>query len=70
MREYLAFGLRLINGANIKLFENKFDTSIEIFSKEIDKLTSLELIVNNDVRLTPTVKGLDLWNKVFMTLLD
>jgi len=69
MREYLAFGLRLINGIDINIFEEKFEISIKEFAEELEKLVSLNLIIQKKDKFLPTSKGLDLWNIIFIHLM-
>lgn len=66
LREYIILKLRLIEGVNIEVADQKFGVNIlEKFKKEILKMKNYKLLetVNNNMRLTQ--KGLDLANVVW-----
>ena len=65
-KEYMMLGLRKINGVSISKFEEKFHMNpVYYFKKEIDKLTSYDLIEIDSDYIRLTKKGIDLANIVF-----
>ena len=59
-------GLRLIEGINLKEFEERFQTPLYyIYNKELNELSELGLIELTDERLKLSEKGLYLANEVF-----
>ena len=65
-KEYMMLGLRKIDGVSISKFEELFNLNpLYYFKKEIDKLTSYDLIEINDDYIRLTKKGIDFANIVF-----
>jgi oxygen-independent coproporphyrinogen-3 oxidase len=67
MKEYMVLGLRKIEGVHISEFKNKFvDNPLYVFRKELNKLTSEDLLIIDDDVIKLTSKGLDFANLVWM----
>lgn len=66
IKEYCILQLRLKDGINLKSFYSKFKKDIfELYSVEINKLISEELLVHNNDNIYLTNKGKDLANIVW-----
>ena len=66
MEETVFLGLRLLEGVNLQSFERRFQkTLLEVFDKEIHKLTTKGLLEQSNGHLKLTEKALPLANQVF-----
>lgn len=67
MEETVFLGLRLLEGVNLQSFERRFQkTLLEVFDKEIHKLTTKGLLEQSNGHLKLTEKALPLANQVFV----
>ncbi|MEN8905894.1 MAG: radical SAM family heme chaperone HemW [Clostridiales bacterium] len=67
IKEHIILGLRLIEGINLIDFENKFKINIkDLYYDKIKLLIHKNLIIEDDLYLKLTEKGLDLSNQVFI----
>ena len=67
MKEFMLLGLRKIWGVQISKFKEKFvDNPLYVFRKELEKLSSEELIEIDGDFIKLTSKGIDLANQVWM----
>lgn len=70
MSETLVLGLRLLDGINIKRFEERFGKSLSLeFGEKIKKLQEEQLLEYDTNRLKLTDKGIFFSNEVFVELL-
>lgn len=66
MDEYMILGLRMIEGVNVKEFENKFLTNPKVrYKKQLEKLNNMGLIKLNEESIKLTLKGIDFANIVW-----
>lgn len=71
MEEFFFLGLRKMEGICTKEFENTFGISVEAFcGKQLEKLETEGLLINQKGNIRLTEKGIDISNYVFAELLS